>query len=80
MQVSGSISIVCAGVVVAGTDFGGARRRLAVQLAALSVEITRRLADTFSLVGPDLLETSPVRRDLIKRLIRVALVRRPSTL
>jgi uncharacterized membrane protein YccC len=63
------IGIVCAGVVLAGTDFGGARRRLAAQLAALSAEITGRLAGTFSLVGPDLSETRPVRRDLIRRVI-----------
>src|SRR5260370_3217990 len=63
------IGIVCAGVVLAGTDFGGARRRLAAQLAALSAEITGRLAGAFSLVGPDLSETRPVRRDLIRRVI-----------
>jgi uncharacterized membrane protein YccC len=63
------IGIICAGVVLAGTDFGGARRRLAVQLAALSAEITGRLAGTFSLVGPDLSETRPVRRDLVRRVI-----------
>jgi uncharacterized membrane protein YccC len=63
------IGIVCAGVVLAGTDFGGARRRLAVQLAALSAEITGRLAGTFSLVWPDLSKTRPVRRDLVRRVI-----------
>src|SRR6266478_5043269 len=34
------IGIVCAGVVLAGTDFSCARRRLAVQFAELSSEIT----------------------------------------
>src|SRR6202043_1697519 len=63
------IGIICAGVVLAGTDFGGARRRLAVQLAALSAEITGRLSGTFSLAGPDLSETRPVRRDLVRRVI-----------
>src|SRR5438445_5032040 len=33
------IGIVCAGIVLAGTDFGAARRRLAVSFAALSEEI-----------------------------------------
>src|SRR6516164_6895092 len=33
------IGIVCAGVVLAGTDFGGARRRLAAVFAAVSAEI-----------------------------------------
>jgi hypothetical protein len=51
------IGIVCAEVVLAGTDFGGARRRLAVQFAKLSAEITRRLFGTFSLGGRELSET-----------------------
>jgi uncharacterized membrane protein YccC len=63
------IGIVCAGVVLAGTDLGGARRRLALQFAELAAEITRRLVGTFSLVGPELSETRPVRRDLVRRLI-----------
>jgi uncharacterized membrane protein YccC len=63
------IGIVCAGVVLAVTDLGGARRRLASQLAALSAEITGRLATAFSLLGPDLSETRPVRRDLLRRVI-----------
>jgi uncharacterized membrane protein YccC len=63
------IGIVCAGVVLAGTDFGGARRRLAVQFAGLAAEITGRLAGTFALAGPELSETRPVRRDLVRRVI-----------
>src|ERR1700686_3865872 len=63
------IGIVCAGVVLAGTDLGGARRRLAVQFAELSAEITGRLAGTFALAGPELSETRPVRRDLVRRVI-----------
>jgi len=63
------IGIVCAGVVLAATDFGGARRRLAAQFAELSAEITGRLAGTYSLTGPELLETRPVRRDIIRRVI-----------
>src|SRR3954463_196441 len=35
-----SIGIVCAGVVLAGTDFGGAQRRLAASFATLATEIT----------------------------------------
>jgi uncharacterized membrane protein YccC len=34
------IGIVCAGVVLAATDFGGARRRLATVLATLTRQIT----------------------------------------
>src|SRR6266404_6629690 len=37
------IGIVCAGIVVAGTDFGRARSRLAAQFAALSAEVTAGL-------------------------------------
>src|SRR5271168_5505759 len=43
------IGIICAGVVLAATDFGGARRRLAVQLAAVSAEIAGRFAGALSL-------------------------------
>jgi uncharacterized membrane protein YccC len=63
------IGIICAGVVLATTDFGGARRRLAAQLAAISAEIAERLAGTFLLVGPEQSTTRPVRRDLIRRVI-----------
>ena len=37
------IGIVCAGVVLAATDLGGARRRLATLFAAISAEISRRV-------------------------------------
>src|SRR5882672_4741661 len=63
------IGIVCAGVVLAATDFGRARRRLATQFATLSAEIAGGLADTFLLAGPVGEKTQPVRRDLIRRVI-----------
>jgi uncharacterized membrane protein YccC len=63
------IGIVCAGVVLTGTDFGGVRRRLAVQFAELSADITRKLVRTFTLSGPELLETRAFRRDLVRRVI-----------
>jgi len=63
------LGIVCAGIVLAGTDFGGARRRLAARLAEISAEISDRFAATFSLVGPQLSEMRPVRRDLVRRVI-----------
>jgi uncharacterized membrane protein YccC len=63
------IGIICAGVVLVGTDFGDARRRLAAQLAAISAEISGRFAGTFSLAGPNESETRPVRRDLVRRVI-----------
>jgi uncharacterized membrane protein YccC len=63
------IGIVCAGIVIAGTDLGGARRRLAAQFAALSAEITGRLAGTFLLPGPDPAATRTVRRGLVARVV-----------
>lgn len=63
------IGIVCAGLVLAGTDFGTARRRLAAQIAGLAAEITGRLAGTLRLAGPAQAETREVRRDLVRRAI-----------
>lgn len=63
------LGIVCAGAVLAATDFGGARRRLAAQLATLSGEIAGRLAGTLPLTGPALADTRPVRRDLVRKVI-----------
>ena len=34
------IGVVCAGVVLAGTDLGDARRRLAAQLATLAADVS----------------------------------------
>jgi uncharacterized membrane protein YccC len=47
------IGIICAGVVLAATDFGGARQRLAAELATISAEIAGRLAGTFLLAGTE---------------------------
>jgi len=55
------IGIVSAGVVLAGTDLGGARRRVATLFAAISAEITGRVTGTLALAGPDLPDTQPVR-------------------
>jgi uncharacterized membrane protein YccC len=63
------IGIVCAGVVLAGTDFGGARRRVATLFAALSAEISGRFTNTLALAGPDLPDTQPVRRELVRQVI-----------
>src|SRR5216684_3432536 len=62
------IGIICAGVILASTDFGDARHRLAAQLATISVEIVEGLSGTFLLVGPEQSKTRPVRRDLIRRV------------
>jgi uncharacterized membrane protein YccC len=61
------IGIVCAGIVVAGTDFGRARKRLAAQFATLSAEVTAGLSGT--LAGPIEEQTRSTRRDLIRRVI-----------
>src|ERR1700731_2554733 len=63
------IGIVSAGVVLAGTDFGGAPRRLATLFAALSAEITGRFSGNLSPAGLEFPDTQPVRRELIRRVI-----------
>ena len=63
------IGIVCAGVVLALTDFGGARRRLALQLASLSAEIIGRFAGALAASGPERPDTQPLRRELIRQVI-----------
>jgi uncharacterized membrane protein YccC len=60
------IGIICAGVA---TDFGGARRRLAVQLAAVSAEIAGSFADALSLAVADESAMRSVRLDLVRRVI-----------
>ena len=62
------IGIVCAGLVLAATDFGQARRRLTTQFAALVAEIFGGLADTFMLTGAVGEKTRSVRRDFIRRV------------
>jgi uncharacterized membrane protein YccC len=64
-----SIGIVCAGVVLAATDFGGARRKLAGHFAALASEITGRLSRTFVQSRPEVTHTRLIRRDLLRRVI-----------
>src|ERR1700758_825183 len=62
------IGIVCAGVVLIGTDFGDTRRQLAVQFAELSAEIIRKLVRKLTLSGPEPLEMRAFRRDLVRRV------------
>ena len=63
------IGIVSAGIVLAGTDLGGARRRLAGLFAALAAEITGRFTGMLALAGSELPETQPIRRELVRRVI-----------
>src|SRR6201997_1243222 len=64
------IGIVCAGVVLAGTDFGGARRRLAAVFAAVSAEIVDGFGATLAPAGAMSSDTQqPVRRELIREVV-----------
>ncbi len=63
------IGIVSAGIVLAGTDFGGAPRRLATLFAALSAEITGRFTGTLTLAGANFDDAQRVRRELTRRVI-----------
>jgi uncharacterized membrane protein YccC len=63
------IGIACAGVVLAGTDLGGARRRLAAAFADLAAETAGRFARTLVLAGPQIPDTQSDRRELLRRVI-----------
>jgi uncharacterized membrane protein YccC len=63
------IGIVCAGIVHAGTDLGGARRRLAESFAVLAATIASRFAGMLALAGPRLPDTQTERRELLRRVI-----------
>src|SRR5246127_3547226 len=63
------IGIVCAGIVLAGTDFGQARRRLGPLFAAISSEITSRFAGTLAVAGANFDETQKVRREFVRRVV-----------
>jgi uncharacterized membrane protein YccC len=63
------IGIVSAGIILAGTDFGQARRRLGALFAAISSEITGRFAGTLAVAAANFDETQKVRRGLVRRVI-----------
>jgi uncharacterized membrane protein YccC len=62
------LGIACAGVVLAGTDLGGARRRLAAAFAELAAGIASGLVDTLA-AGKEQRETRAVQRDFLRRAI-----------
>jgi uncharacterized membrane protein YccC len=66
------IGIVCAGIVLAMTDFGSARRRLARTFAALGAEIAAGLARTLSMIEVDHSQMRSVRRGLIARTVSLS--------
>jgi uncharacterized membrane protein YccC len=64
------IGIMSAGIVLAGTDFGDAPRRLAAQFAAVAAEIAKGFSSSLALAGLSSSDTlQPVRRELIRRVI-----------
>ena len=63
------IGIVCAGIVLAATDLGGAQRRLATLFATISTEISSRFTGTLANAGAGFEETQAVRRELVRRVI-----------
>jgi len=68
-QENATYRIVCAGVVLAGTDFGAAPRRLAALLAALTADIAGKFGSTLALAGAGAPDTQPARRELIRQVI-----------
>src|SRR3984893_6497149 len=63
------IGIVSAGVVLAGTDLGGARRRLAAAFADAAAAIAGRFTRMLLLAGPQAPDTQSERRELLHRII-----------
>jgi len=63
------IGIVSAGVILAATDFGGARRRLAALFSGISSEISGRFTRTLAMAETDFDGTQQVRRELARRVI-----------
>ena len=63
------LGIVCAGVVLALTDLGGARRRLGRLFAGLSAEIASHFTGTFVIAGADFERIQTLRRELVRRVI-----------
>ena len=63
------IGIACAGIVLAGTDLGGARRRLAESFANLAVEIMGRFVRMLDPAEPQLPDTKAERREFARRVI-----------
>ncbi|MFZ0602670.1 MAG: FUSC family protein, partial [Roseiarcus sp.] len=63
------IGIVCAGIVLALTDLGHSRRKLATEFATLSTAIMDGFADCFVAAGVNLQQYQARRRELLRRVI-----------
>src|SRR5438552_209884 len=63
------IGIACAGIVLAGTDLGGAQRRLAGSFANLAAEIIGRFGRMLALAEAQLPDTKAERREFVRRVI-----------
>src|SRR5579883_983237 len=66
-----SIGIVSAGIVLAGTDFGGAQRELAKLFAGLIAKITSQFTDTLNCAAPEAAEKQAARRELVRQTIEL---------
>ena len=62
------IGIVSAGIVLAGTELGSARHRLAALLASLSSDVARRVFGAFARGGPQPVDEGDP-RELIRRVV-----------
>ncbi|MGE0257252.1 MAG: FUSC family protein [Alphaproteobacteria bacterium] len=64
-----SIGIVCAGVVLAGTDLGGAPRRVASLMASVSAEIAAWFIETLATAGAEFDRGQTTRRELVRQVV-----------
>src|SRR6201995_338952 len=65
------IGIACAGIVLAGTDLGGAQRRLAASLADLATDIAGGFTRMLAMAEPRPPDTQAERRELVRRIIEL---------
>jgi uncharacterized membrane protein YccC len=63
------IGIVCAGILLALTDLGGARRRLGTLFAGLSAEIASGFTHTLVIIGAEFENIQAMRREFVRRVI-----------
>jgi uncharacterized membrane protein YccC len=63
------IGIACAGIVLAGTDLGGAQRKLAASLTDLAADIAVGFTRMLALAGPRLPDMRTEQRELERRVV-----------